>query len=266
MKRIVGVKAWRGAVLAVVLACAAPTEAKEGEADDSGAKRSLMLPPLARQTVRVQGTVRPFFNMIGPGGGALGDVSVEYFFDKPLKVGFELSPFAFVLVPEGPGTIVHARLRAAFSSDYVEVGLGIGGRLQYFGPSGLSVAPALRLGSLDGLNLRLELGHSLIRNYYTQQAQFAFSHLTGGLDVPVTRRLALTLDGGYGVDLWAYATLGVRQFVVGNGGPGTLAIGASAGAVWVVDRFPCQYGDIAPCRGAAWGLGPTIAVRVDRRF
>lgn len=254
------------AALVVALAAGAARADAAEDAAAPEAKRPLMLPPLARNMVRVQGTVRPFFNLIGPGGGAIGDLSVEYYFQRPFKVGFELSPFAFVLVPEGPGTIVHARVRGAFSSDYVEVGLGIGGRMQYFGPSGLSVAPAMRLGSLDGANLRVEMGYSLIRNYYTQKAQFALSHVTGGLDVPVTRRLAITLDGGYGLDLWAYATLGVRQWIKGNGEPGSLAIGASAGAAWVVDRFPCQYGDIDPCRGAAWGLGPTIAVRVDRRF
>jgi len=261
-------KTFRAAALALALASGAARAeaAAPKEAPATPEKRPLMLPPLARNMVRVQGTVRPFFNLLGPGGGALADLSVEYYFQRPFKLGFELSPFAFVLVPEGPGTIAHARVRAAFSSDYVEVGLGVGGRMQYFGPSGLSVAPAMRLGSLDGANLRLEMGYSLIRNYYTQQGQFALSHLTGGLDVPVSRKLAITLDGGYGVDLWAYATLGVRQWVVGHGGPGSLAIGASAGAVWVVDRFPCQYGDIEPCRGAAWGLGPTIAVRVDRRF
>ncbi|MRG95389.1 hypothetical protein [Polyangium spumosum] len=260
----------RSAVHAAALVFALAAGATRADAAEQAAapeaKRPLMLPPLARNMVRVQGTVRPFFNLLGPGGGALGDLSVEYYFQRPFKIGVELSPFAFVLVPEGPGTIVHARARVAFSSDYVEVGLGVGGRMQYFGPSGLSVAPAMRLGSLDGANLRLEMGYSYIRNYYTQQAQFALSHLTGGVDVPVTRRLAITLDGGYGVDLWAYATLGVRQWIVGNGGPGSLAIGASTGLVWVVDRFPCQYGDIEPCRGAAWGLGPTIAVRVDRRF
>ncbi|MDC0741717.1 hypothetical protein [Polyangium mundeleinium] len=254
------------AALVVALAAGATRAEAAEETAPPEVKRSWMLPPLARNMVRVQGTVRPFFNMIGPGGGAIGDLSVEYYFQRPFKLGFELSPFAFVLVPEGPGTIVHARLRGAFSSDYVEVGLGIGGRMQYFGPSGLSVAPAMRLGSLDGAHLRAELGYSLIRNYYTQQTQFALSHVTGGLDVPVTRRLAVTMDGGYGLDLWAYATLGVRQWIHGHGEPGSLAIGASAGAAWVVDRFPCQYGDINPCRGAAWGLGPTIAVRVDRRF
>ena len=125
---------------------------------------------------------------------------------------------------------------------------------------------ALALGSLDGLNLTAEIGNSLIRNYYTGRAQFAMSHVLGGIDVPLTRGVSATLDVGYGVDLWVFTTLGLKQRISGDGGPGTLVLGAGIGLVWVVDRFPCQYGDIDPCRGAAWGSGPTIAFSVDRRF
>ena len=249
------------AMLATISTAAAAEKAKT-----PGAAESLMLPPLHPGITRVHSTVRPFFNLVGPGGGMLMDLSVEHYFHRPWKVAVEVSPLVLVFIPEGVGAIAHPRLRGAFASDYVEVGLGIGGRIQRFGPSGWSVAPALRLGSLDGLHLRLEMGNSLIRNYYTGQAQFAWSHLLGGIDIPVTRRLAIALDGGYGVDLWVYGTLGLRQIVSGSGGPGTLGVGAGFGLVWVIDRFPCQYGDIDPCRGAAWGVGPTISVRIDRRF
>jgi hypothetical protein len=184
----------------------------------------------------------------------------------PYKLGVEISPLALVGVPEGLGAIAHARVRGAFASDDIEIGIGIGPRLQHFGPSGLSVAPALRIGALDGLNLRVEVSHSLIRNYYTGKAQFALASAAAWLDVPVSRKSAITLDGGYGLDLWVYTNLGLRQRITGDGGPGTLFVGASFGLVWIVDRFPCQYGDIAPCRGAAWGLGPTVALRVDKRF
>jgi hypothetical protein len=253
-----------GVCLALALTLSAPALAEKAE--KPAKERSLMLPPLSKGMTRVYGNVRPFFNMTGPGAGALSDLTLEHYFHLPWKLGVELSPVALVGVPSGLGAIAHSRVRAAFASDYVEVGVGVGWRFQHFGPSGMSLAPALRLGSLDGLNLRLELGYSLIRNYYTGIAQFAWSHARGGIDVPVTRKLALTLEGGYGLDLWVYTTLGARQIIMGDGGKGTLAIGASFGLVWIVDRFPCQYGDVDPCRGAAWGAGPTIAVRVDRRF
>jgi hypothetical protein len=241
--------------------------AKEAkEAATSEKSRSLFLPPLSTGMTRVHGTVRPFFNLLGAGWGALTDVSIEHYFRLPWKIGVELSPLALVDVPEGLGAIAHTRVRGAFAVDYIEVGVGVGWRYQHFGPNGLSVAPSVRLGSLDGLNLQVELGNSLIRNYYTGRAQFALSHVLGGLNIPITHNLALTVDGGYGLDLWIYATLGLRQIVFGDGGPGTLAVGGSFGLLWIVDRFPCQYGDIDPCRGAAWGAGPTIALSVDRRF
>jgi hypothetical protein len=256
---------WTGAAAcALVLSLAQASHAEE--TCKPAPEKPLMLPPRAKGMTRVQGTVRPFFHLVGPGAGALTDMTVEHYFKQPFKVGVELRPLALVGEPSGFGAIAHARGRVAFSSDWVEVGLGVGWRLQRFGPSGMSLAPALRLGSLDGLNLRLELGYSLVRNYYTGIAQFAWSQVQGGIDVPVTRRFALTLEAAYGLDLWVYTTLGARQVISGDGGPGTLAIGASFGFVWITDRFPCQYGNTDPCRGAVWGAGPTIAVTVDRRF
>ena len=256
-------KSWGASIAALFLFASTSHAAEE---PTKAAERSIMSPPLSRGMLRVQGTVRPFFNLAGPGGGALSDLSMDYYFQRPFKVGLEFSPVAFVGVPEGLGAIAHTRIRGAFAADWVEIGLGVGARLQHFGPNGWSVAPALRLGSIDGLNLRVEFSHSLIRNYYTGQTQFALAHILGSLAVPVSRKVAITLDGGYGNDLWVYATLGLKQVVTGNGGPGTLIVGASSGLVWIIDRFPCQYGDIAPCRGAAWGIGPTIAIHVDRRF
>jgi hypothetical protein len=257
-------KAVGAAAIALAATWAAPAAADEPPAPR--APESLMLPPLATGMTRVHGSVRPFFNLTGAGWGMISDVAVEHYFRNYWKLGVELSPLALVDVPEGLGAIAHARVRAALATDYLEVGFGVGGRFQHFGPSGWTVAPSIRLGSLDGLNLRMELASSLIRNYYTSRAELAFSHVLGGLDVPIVKRLAITVDGGFGLDLWAYVTLGLRHIVQGDGGPGTLALGASAGIVGIIDRFPCQYGDIEPCRGAAWGAGPTIALRVDRRF
>lgn len=258
-------KLLRAALLALCAALPASAAAAEPEARP-GPAASLLIPPLHRGMFRVHGAVRPFFNITGPGGGALTDLAAEYYFQAPWKLGVELSPLIIAGAAESVGVIAHPRLRAALATDYLEVGLGVGARIQRFGPSGWSVAPALRLGSLDGLNLRMEFGYSLIRNYYTSQVQFAWSHVIAALDIPVARRLAIQLDGGYGLDLWVYSTLGLRHVLHGDGGPGTLAVGAAFGAVWAVDRFPCQYGDIDPCRGAPWTVGPTIAFRIDQRF
>lgn len=116
------------------------------------------------------------------------------------------------------------------------------------------------------MNLQLENGYSLIRGYFTGEPRFALDHITGELDVPLTRRLTRRIDGGFGLDLWAYGTIGLKHYLRGRGGRGTLALSAAAGAALVVDRFPCQYADPAPCEGAATGLGPTIAAGADARF
>lgn len=227
---------------------------------------SLFYPPLTRGMTRVQGTLRPFINMLNPGVGLLADMSVEHYLQSPFKIGVEISPLALVSTQEGLGAIAHIRARGAFSTDGLEVGLGVGARYQHFGPSGMSFSPNLRVGALDGFNMRLELSHSLIRNYYTGLVQFVWANTHLAIDIPVNRKLALTLDGGWGNDLWFFGNFGARHFITGNGGPGTLIIGASFGMIYLVDRFKCQYTDVDPCRGNPTALGPTIGVRVDRRF
>lgn len=246
--------------LGVPATAAADAGARPGPADQ------LLIPPLHREMFRLHGTLRPFVHMTGPGGGLVADLALEYYFDAPWKLGVELSPLVVAAAAESTGVIGQPRLRAALAADYLEVGFGLGGRVARFGPSGWSMAPALRLGSLDGLNLRGELGYALIRNYYTSVVELAWSHVLAALAVPVTWRMAFELDVGYGLDLWIYGTLGIRQILVGDGGPGTLAVRTGFGAVWAVDRFPCQYQDIEPCRGAPWVVGPTISLGVDQRF
>lgn len=229
-------------------------------------ERTLFVVPLQKGMNRVQGTLRPFVNTINPGVGLIADMSGEHYFEAPYKLGVEISPLALVSVQEGLGAIAHVRVRGAFVTDGLEVGLGVGGRYQHFGPSGMSFSPSLRVGWLDGFNMRLELTHSLIRNYYTGLVQLAWANSTLGIDVPVTKKLALTFDGSYGADLWIFGAFGARHFITGDGGPGTLIIGGSFGLIYLADRFQCQYTDQRPCENAVRALGPAIGVRVDRRF
>lgn len=251
---------------ALLAALSLSVQAMADEAPSCGSAAQVLAPALDGDFTRVRAEIRPFVNLLGSGGGALSDLAVQHYFRAPWMLGVEASPFAIAGEPEGLGAIAHVRARAAFATDYLEIGAGLGARLQRFGPSGWSFAPAIRLGALDGLSLRGELGYSLIRNYYTRRAELAWADALGELRVPFTRSLALSIEGGYGVDLWAFATLGVKHRLTGTGGRGTTIAGAGLGFVWIVDRFPCQYGDVAPCRGAAWGVGPTMSFSIDHRF
>jgi hypothetical protein len=124
----------------------------------------------------------------------------------------------------------------------------------------------LRLGALDGLNLQLTYGYALIRNRYTGDDRVAFSNVLAAAEVPLLPRLAATADAGFSFDVWLYGTVGLKHRLRGDGGPGTWIVRAATGLAWVLDGFPCNYRDPSRCEGAAWGVGPTVAVGVDHRF
>lgn len=226
--------------------------------------------PAVRRTAsgltRVRGTVRPFFNALGSGGGVIADVTVEHYFHAPFKLGLSLSPVALAAQSGGAGAVTHLRLEAAFATRYLEVGAAVGTRVENFGPAGASLAAKLRLGPLDGLNLALTYGYAGIRNRYTGRGRVAFSNLLAAVEVPLLPRLSVVIDAGFSMDAWLYGTAGLKHRLAGDGGPGTWIVLAAFGLAWVQNGFPCQYVDPERCQGTAWGIGPTIAVGVERRF
>jgi hypothetical protein len=227
---------------------------------------SLLTPGRPRGLSRVYGSIRPFFNVLSPGGGAISDLAIDHYFVRPFKVGIELAPTAVAFQPGSSGAVTHLRLEGAFASDYIEIGGAVGGRLENFGPGGISLAGQLRLGALDGLNLHLSYGYAVIRNRYTGASRVAFSNVVSTLEVPLLPRLALVIDGGFSFDVWLYGTIGLRHTLIGDGGRGSLIARAAFGLAWVLDQFPCQYRQPQRCEGAAWGVGPTIAFGLERRF
>jgi hypothetical protein len=229
---------------------------------------SIMAPPQQRGMTRVQAVARPFFGMVGNSWGAVSDLRVEHYFQKPFMLGFEMAPLAIAGTNNGTGAITHLRLHAAYVSDYLAIGFGAGTRLRHFGTAaGVSLTPTLRLGALDGLNLTLEYTHTIARNRYTGAPSLGFSNITGTLNVPLTRRLALQLDAGFSLDIWIYGTAGLRQRLTGDGGPGTWYLSGAFGVAWVSDRTICNFEAMVPCTGGtALSYGPTLSLGLERRF
>jgi hypothetical protein len=228
--------------------------------------QSVVAPPAPRDLTRVVVVARPFLGLTGNSWGTLGEARVEHYFSRPFLVGVELSPFAVASAGEGLGAVTHLRATGAYVNDYLAVGLGLGARFQRFGSNGLSVAPSLRLGSLDGLSLSITYSHTLARNPYSGQETVGFSNLLAALVVPLGRTTAFELAGGLDLDAWAYGTIGLRQRLIGDGGRGTWFLSAAFGAALVVDRAPCITDAVTVCGSTASSFGPTIAVGVDRRF
>jgi hypothetical protein len=229
--------------------------------------KSVFAPRLRRGTTRVYGTVRPFFSVLGQGGGAIADLGVDHYFaDWPLRLSLEIAPLALAIEADGPGSVGHVRVGGAFATDYIELGGSVGSRVQNYGGSGISLAASLRLGAVDGLRFSITYGYVVKRNQYTGDVVLGISSTLLGLQVPVGATLALFGESGISADKWIYASLGLRHRLIGDGGAGTWIISGSFGVAWVIDRPDCPYPDTGWCTDSAWAAGPTLGLGVEHRF
>jgi hypothetical protein len=270
---------WLATMVSLLLAAppglAAPLSARggAGASEETTVTRtapeppSLLAPPRPRDLTRVEMTWRPFLGFGGNNSwGAIGEARIEHHFKAPFMLGVELSPVAVASSGDGLGAVTHARVIGAYVTDHLSLGLGVGGRLQRFGYRGLSLAPSLRLGSLDGLNLELTYTHTFARNKYTDKPTLGFSNVLAKIQVPVARRLALQLDAGLSLDAWTYLTLGLRHRLSGDGGRGTWFVSGAFGLAGVSDKSRCDYNATVPCGSSAMSYGPTISVGLEYRF
>ncbi|MBZ4334246.1 hypothetical protein [Corallococcus sp. AS-1-12] len=190
--------------------------------------------------------------------------------DLPLVLSAQLDPVGFGLgtgLRHSPGS---AYVAAAYSTDFLEVGIGMGALFgqkecstQFdFDPNtyepinprtvcdsnaGVSFQQVLRLGALDGFHLAW---NSAI---LSRDNQFRFGSGRGEVQVPLTPSLSLFGAGGGSASGWNFGELGVRSFIKGTGGSGTTVLSASLGVVSLSD-------------GTGEALtGPSIAIGIERR-
>ena len=214
---------------------------------------------------RVSIDVLPVLGLTSNSWGGLSEIRAEHYFRMPLMVGIELSPLTLASSGEGIGSLAQARLHAAYSTRYLAVGLGLGGQLQRFGRNGLSIAPTLRLGRLDGLELELEYAYNVAPNQFTGRRTVGFSDVLATGRVPVNDRLALQLRAGLDLQAWIFTTIGLRQRLAGDGGAGSWFVSAGFGVAWIEDRSACDDPDVS-CGSTAMTFGPTIGFGLEHRF
>jgi hypothetical protein len=254
----------------LAIAAPPPPEAADGASPSSSPTVAHVAAAPAADEVkgldRVVLEIQPFLGLTSNSWGSLGQLRYEHYFRAPLLVGVELSPFALASSGEGLGALAEARVHAAFATKYLAVGLGVGEQLERFGRNGLSIAPTLRLGKLDGLGLSLEYAYSVAANQYTGRRTVGFSNVLGAFRVPLAERVALQVQGGLNLQSWAFFMIGVRHRLTGDGGPGTWFVSGAFGAAWIADRSPCNFDAEVPCGPSALSFGPTIGFGLERRF
>lgn len=256
-------------MLAAALAATVPAAAR----DDDGAGDTTTVSRTAEALAgggrpaanRLELELRPVLGLTANSWGALGELRYAHDFRAPFTVGLELAPFSVVSSGEGPGTEIQARLHAAYATTYLAVGLGVGGQLRRFGRDALSLASTLRLGRLDGLSFTLEYAYALGANKYTGRRTVGFSDVLGRLQVPLTDRLMLRVEGGLDLQSWVFTTIGLRHRIVGDGGTGSWFVSGGFGIAGIEDRATCDDPAIA-CGRSALSYGPTISFGLEHRF
>ena len=185
--------------------------------------------------------LRPYLGFNGGGThpvGLLADVYLDYYVKEvPLRLEVGLLPFGLV----AGSTFQHNPLildgTLAFYSPYLEVGLGGGVSVVATGSQPLTPCcntvvgtfdQSARFGALDGFNFTW---HSAIG---WAPSGFEVAMASGAINIPLATRLTLYFDGGGG-EGFAYTDLGLRTYVGGLGGPGTVILTGGIGFASISD-------------------------------
>jgi hypothetical protein len=217
---------------------------------------SLFAPHTIPFTWRIEAALRPFvaLNDNTPSAGFLGDLMVQYYFSSvPLRLEAGIEPLGLV----AGGTEQHnpaiAVLDVAYAATYFELGIGAGfstlanenictALVACSGNQQVDVVfPVLtgRLGAIDGLNLTGTYAVGWAHN------GFDFGRVVeGSLNAPLSRRLTLYVEAGGGTG-FAYSEVGVRTYLNGLGGPGTVILSGGIGGAGITDGLSEQPSGIA---------------------
>ena len=223
------------------------------------------------------------------GAGLLGSASVAYRFEAPVMVRAAIAPFGVAgpstttsccMGPfgqtttsnQGAVTVFAANLILALDTQFVEVGLGLGGAtvnvnntLSFGGGTpqtgAVQIVESARIGARDGLALNMESSAIAVDN------QFNLGYFVMSVQIPVSAKAMLIARGGGGNVGFAYGDLGVRVLVRGTGGKGTVALTGFAGGA-SIDENLCSSNPDPPnttvCNSATL-VGPSLGAGVEWR-
>lgn len=232
-------------------------------------REPLYVPHLWYGMFRFSGHLRPMFGVSPLTYGMLNDFRFEYYLPVPIKVGVSVAPLGF-LSSNPVGVISEVRASLAFSSSYFELSLDPGGILNRLGGTAFSFGFSFRLGSLDGLNLIFRSGYRLLQTG-GREPDFGFFSAGGEINIPLAKRFTLQLAGD-GAQPYIWGTLGLKYWLRGNGGPGTLILDSGVGGAYIddscraIDLYNNTCTSLLTGAGSARGAGPVASLGLDARF
>ena len=215
--------------------------------------------------------LRPIF-AVGGGHGKGGFIShLELFhqFEKPWGIGLLISPVGLGVSEAGAGALFDLGAVGGYSGRSFGFQLGAGAHLSTgLRDHGFLILLRARFGPANGV-------HGLIRlSIIPDSAWYMPSTASAALFFPVRPHIDLFLEfsGGsrslvvHGRTGWANILGGMRAFVRGSGGPGTVILSGGAGHGYVRDET-CEdeEGGEIPCRGGST-MGLLLSLGVEWRF
>ncbi len=224
------------------------------EVTDRPASRSSIFAGRAGYDTWARATLRPMLNFGKVDVASVTELAFGYYWQF-LHLQARVAPLGFS-VPHGVDA-ANMQVIVSYSNDLFEFGLGTGYFRHEFqtlndydcssngfltgsvasadssggavhpqrfncAQSGPTVVQHLRLGAIDGLNLRVTDTVTI------SSGQFRWGYLEGSLDIPLTRELNLYGAGG-GTTGLGWGEVGMRTYLRGVGGHGTLILSTGIG-------------------------------------
>ena len=203
------------------------------------------------------------------GGGFISHLELYHQFEKPWGIGFLMSPAGLGVSDAGAGALFELGAVGGYSGRYFGIELGAGAHLSAgLQDHGFLIITRARLGPANGVHGKLRL--SIIPD----STWWMPSTASAALFLPIRQHIDLYFEfsGGnrslveHGHTGWANIVGGMRAFLRGSGGPGTVILTAGVGHGYVWDEM-CEddEGRDIPCRGGST-MGPLLSLGAEWRF
>jgi hypothetical protein len=265
---------------------------------------SLYAPSYEKNLHRIYGRIAPFVGIETLTIGSLFSLMYDYTFSIPLKIEGGLRN-AGILFSKSNTSPFQLDIIPSYNTDLFEVGLG--GGYSYSGHKlkrNFTFLQKVRLGAVDGTNFTMwnsfiyqekhsswfsfdiagsESGSEVkkVGDPCTPNKEREYEFAWNGFDIeasaPVSKSVNLFIHWAYSQAGWFTGEIGIKNFIRGNGGDGTIIIPVSIGGAAVVD-YKSQTTSLLVCNPDTKRLeyekdwnsegfaGPIVSIGIDYRW